>query len=185
MSTAVPRSAPTRAPARLPLYFRSDGDVTLLEISVLGAELPTQHEQAIGLTVAGEIDILTAGSLRDTLIQVLRTHRPAHIGVDLARVTFMDASGASALLKFAIAARQLDCAIAITNLQPNVYKVLQVTGLLEELGLRTDRTRPVSTGPSADSRSVPMRRAGTVADIRDYLQRRRTGGPVIDPPEAA
>ncbi|NJC73673.1 STAS domain-containing protein [Planosporangium thailandense] len=185
MSTAMPRSAPTRAPARVPLYFRSNGDVTLLEISVLGAELPTQHEQAVDLAVAGEIDILTAGSLRDTLIQVLRMYRPAHIGVDLAGVTFMDASGVSALLKFAIAARQLDCAIAITNLQPNVYKVLQLTGLLEELGLRTDRTRPVNTGPSADSRSMPMRRAGAVVDIRGYLPRRRTAGPVTDPLDAA
>jgi anti-anti-sigma factor len=106
MSRTVTPSTPRRAPDRFPLYLKSNGDITLLEISVLGAEPTTQDEQAIRLAVAGEIDILTADSLRDTLIRTLHRYRPVHIDVDLGEVTFMDASGASALLKFAIAAWQ-------------------------------------------------------------------------------
>jgi anti-anti-sigma factor len=169
------------------LYFRSNGDITLLEISVLGAEPAIQDKQAIRLAVAGEIDIMTADSLRETLIHMLHKYRPAHIGVDLADVTFMDASGISALLKFAIAARQTDCAIAVTNPRSNVYKVLKITGLLEEFGLPTDRTPPVDTGTGADSRPALARRADAVVDAPAHPQRRRTTGRVIltpTPPQA-
>jgi anti-anti-sigma factor len=179
MTTTMTRPAPRRALDRFPLYFRSNDDVTLLEISVLGAEPAIQDKQAIRLAVAGEIDIMTAGSLRDTLIHVLHKYRPIHVGVDLAEVTFMDASGISALLKFAIAARQMDCAIAVTNPRSNVYKVLEITGLLEEFGLPTDRTPPIATGTGADSRPVLTRRADAVVDAHPDLQRRRTTGPVI------
>jgi anti-anti-sigma factor len=165
------------------LYFRSNGDITLLEISVLGAEPAIHDKQTIRLAVAGEIDIMTADSLRDTLIHVLHKYRPIHVGVDLAEVTFMDASGVSALLKFAIAARQTDCAIAITNPRSIVYKVLKITGLLEEFGLPTNRTPPVDTatgaGTGTDSRPVLPLRADTVVDAHPDLQRRRTTGPVI------
>jgi anti-anti-sigma factor len=173
------RPAARRAPDRFPLYFRSNGDITLLEISVLGAEPAIHDKQTIRLAVAGEIDIMTADSLRDTLIHVLHKYRPIHVGVDLAEVTFMDASGISALLKFAIAARQMDCPIAVTNPRSNVYKVLEITGLLEEFGLPTDRTPPIDTGTGADSRPVLTRRADAVVDAHPDLQRRRTTGPVI------
>jgi anti-sigma B factor antagonist len=149
------RPTPRRAPDRFPLYFRSNDDVTVLEISALGTEPATGDRQPIRLAVAGEIDILTAGGLRDTLIHVLHTYRPTHLSVDLADVTFMDASGVSALLRSAIAARQTNCTIAVTNPRPNVHKVLRLTGLLDEFGLATDRTRPVLTrriGPVANAR---------------------------------
>jgi anti-anti-sigma factor len=174
------RPAPRRAPDRFPLYFRSNGDITLLEISALGAEPAIHDKQAIRLAIAGEIDILTAGSLRDTLIHILHTYRPMHIGIDLADVTFMDASGISALLRFAISARQTDCAIAVTNPRPNVHKVLEITGLLEEFGVSTDRTplAGTGTGTGTDSRSALTRRADAVVDAPADRQRRRTTGPV-------
>jgi anti-anti-sigma factor len=178
-TTTTTRPTPRRAPDRFPLYFRSNGDITLLEISVLGAEPAIQDKQAIRLAVAGEIDIMTADSLRDTLIHMLHTYRPAHIGVDLADVTFMDASGITALLKFAITAQQMNCAIAVTNPRSNVYKVLKITGLLEEFGLPTDHTPPVDTGTGADSRPVLARRADAAIDAHTYPQRRRTTGPAI------
>jgi anti-anti-sigma factor len=161
------------------LYFRSNGDITLLEISVLGAEPAIHDKQTIRLAVAGEIDIMTADSLRDTLIHVLHKYRPIHVGVDLAEVTFMDASGVSALLKFAIMARQTDCAIAITNPRSIVYKVLEITGRLEEFGLPTNRTPPVDPRAGVDGRPILDRRADTVVDAHPDLQRRRTTGPVI------
>jgi anti-anti-sigma factor len=179
MSRTVTQSAPRRAPDRFPLYLRSNGDITLLEISVLGAEPTTQDEQAIRLAVAGEIDILTAGSLRDTLIRTLHRYRPVHIDVDLDEVTFMDASGASALLKFAIAARQADCAITVTNPQSNVYRMLEITGLLDEFEPPTDRIPPVDTSTVADSRPALARRADAVVDAHADPLRRRTAGPTI------
>jgi anti-sigma B factor antagonist len=181
MSTMT-RPAPTRASDRFPLYFRSSGDITLLEISALGAEPAIQDKQTIRLTVAGEVDILTADGLRDTLIGMLHKYRPIHISVDLAYVTFMDASGVSALLKFAIVARQLDCTIAVTNPRSNVYKVLGITGLLEKFGLPTDRTPSVDTGTGADSQPVLARRADAVVDAHADPQRRRADGPVISTP---
>jgi stage II sporulation protein AA (anti-sigma F factor antagonist) len=152
MTMTMTRPAPRRAPDRFPLYFRSNGDITLLEISALGAEPAIHDKQAIRLAVAGEIDTMTAGSLRDTLIHTLHTYLPTHISVDLADVTFMDASGISALLKFAIAARQMDCAIMVTNPRSNVYKTLKITGLLEQFGLPTGRLSTAARAPTVGQR---------------------------------
>nr|WP_240943184.1 STAS domain-containing protein [Planosporangium thailandense] len=173
------RPAPGHTPDRFPLYFRSNGDITLLEISALGAEPTIQDQQTIRLAIAGEIDILTADGLRDTLIHILHTYRPIHIGVDLADVTFLDPSGITALLKFAIAARQTDCAIAVTNPQPNVHKVLEIAGLLEEFGVSADRTPPANTGTGAGSGPVPAPRIDAVVDARPDRQPRQTAGSVM------
>jgi stage II sporulation protein AA (anti-sigma F factor antagonist) len=169
------------------LYFRANGDITLLEISALGAEPAIHDKQTIRLAVAGEIDILTADSLRDTLIHILHTYRPMHIGIDLADVTLMDASGITALLKFAIAARRMDCVIAVTNPRPNVYKVLEITGLLEEFGVSADRTPSADTGTGAGSRPVLTRRIDAVVDAHADRQPRRTAGSVTltSPPHQA
>jgi stage II sporulation protein AA (anti-sigma F factor antagonist) len=181
MTAAMTRPAPQYVPDRSPLYFRSNGDTTVLEIWALGAEPTIQDKQAIRLAVAGEIDILTADGLRDTLVQALHRYRPIHVGVDLAGVTFMDACGVSALLKFAIAARRVDCAISVTNPQSNVYKVLEITGLLEEFGVPTDRTPPAGTDAGAGGQAL-TRRIDAVVDSHSDRQRRRITGPVTVTP---
>jgi anti-anti-sigma factor len=147
------------------LYRSSNGDITLLEISMLGAEPVFQDEQAIRLAVAGEIDIMAADGLRDTLIQTLHKYRPVHIDVNLADVTFMDASGVTALLKFAIAAHQLGCAVSITNPQSGAQKVLEITGLLDEFDSPpTDRVPRADTGTVADGQPALARSADVVVD---------------------
>jgi anti-anti-sigma factor len=178
VAMAVTRPAPRHVPDRFPLYVRSNGDQAVLEISALGAEPAIDGKQAIRLAVAGEIDILTADGMRDTLVQALHRYRPIHVGVDLAGVTFMDACGVSALLKFAVAARRMDCAVSVTNLQSNVYNVLEITGLLEEFGVPTDRTSPADTDTGAGSSPVLTRRADAVVDSHSDRRRRRITGPV-------
>lgn len=165
MSTTITRPVPMPGPDRFPLYRSSNGDITLLEISMLGAEPVFRDERGIRLAVAGEIDIMAADGLRDTLIQTLHKYRPVHIDVNLADVTFMDASGVTALLKFAIAAHRQDCAISITDPQSGAQKVLEITGVLDEFDPPpTDRVPPADRGTVADGQPAPARSAVAVAD---------------------
>jgi anti-anti-sigma factor len=85
--------------------------------------------------VFGEVDALTAGQLQQAVVEVLRQQRPNGIEMDLHGVAFLDAAGIRALLLCQADARQVDCQITLTNPQPVVYRVLQITGLLEHLGL--------------------------------------------------
>ena len=57
--------------------------------------------------------------------------------MDLHGVTFLDAAGIRALVLCQADARQVDCQITLTQPQPVVYRVLEITGLLAHFGLTT------------------------------------------------
>ena len=50
------------------------------------------------VVVHGEVDLSTAGALRDRLLQVLHEQTPAVLEVGFATVTFLDCSGVGALV---------------------------------------------------------------------------------------
>ncbi|MGW5265915.1 STAS domain-containing protein [Microbispora sp. NPDC004025] len=87
------------------------------------------------IIACGEIDIGTAGHLYRAVLDVLRRQRPDRIEVDLARVTFLDASGVRALLMSRDAAAEVGCRLTVVEPGRMARRVLEIVGLLETFGL--------------------------------------------------
>ncbi|GID90655.1 STAS domain-containing protein [Amorphoplanes digitatis] len=111
----------------------------------------------VRVAVAGEIDLSTAGALHAGLLAVLSAQLPERIEVDLAKVTFMDCAGLAVLVAAGKTAARTGCQLRITNPQPIVRRVLDLTGLLDILTARFDQTLLVAT------RSVPGSPIGSTA----------------------
>jgi anti-anti-sigma factor len=88
---------------------------------------------AVRVAVVGEIDLSTCDVLRVRLHNVLSALHPHHIEVDLGGVTFMDCGGLTVLVVLNQAAARSGCRLWITNPQPIVRRVLDLTGLLDVL----------------------------------------------------
>src|SRR5215211_5376644 len=108
------------------------------------------------MSVFGEVDALTAGHLHKAVVEVVRDQRPRRIEMDLHGVSLLDSAGIHALVLCQADAQQVDCHITLTNPQPVVYRVLQVTGLLEHFGLTEP---PPTEKPRAGTSSAPLRPA--------------------------
>ncbi|MEN3540998.1 STAS domain-containing protein [Microbispora sp. ZYX-F-249] len=87
------------------------------------------------IIACGEIDIGTAGHLYRAVLDVLRRQRPVRMELDLARVTFLDASGVRALLMSRDAAAEVGCHLTVVEPSRIAHRVLDIVGLLETLGL--------------------------------------------------
>ena len=87
------------------------------------------------IIACGEIDIGTAGQLYRAVLDVLRRQRPDRIEVDLARVTFLDASGVRALLMSRAAAAEVGCHLTVVEPGRMAHRVLEIVDLLETFGL--------------------------------------------------
>ncbi|XVQ84091.1 STAS domain-containing protein [Microbispora siamensis] len=97
------------------------------------------------IIACGEIDISTSGRLYSGVLEVLRRQRPSRIEVDLAGVTFLDASGVRALLMSQTAAAEVGCRLTLVKPGRMAHRVLQIVGLLETFGLAA--LPPPSPGP--------------------------------------
>jgi anti-sigma B factor antagonist len=96
----------------------------------------TTHATADGgvrLAVAGEIDIATVDQLTDVLTEIIRNRRPARLDVDFAEVTFLDSSGVAALVAAWRSASADRIGFAVVNCDPNVLRVLEITGMMQAL----------------------------------------------------
>jgi anti-anti-sigma factor len=129
----------------------------------IDANCPEQG--TVRVAVTGEIDLSTADLLRAALLGVLAAQRPRRIEVDLAEVTFLDCGGVTVLVVVGNAAARTGCQLRITNPQPIVRRVLDLTGLLDTLTARFARIplmptgcAPASpTGPAPDDRTPQTR----------------------------
>ncbi|BCB91354.1 STAS domain-containing protein [Phytohabitans suffuscus] len=86
----------------------------------------------VRLVVAGEVDIVSAGQFRQYLAGALDT-RPAALTVDLGGVTFLDSMGLSALVHTHRRAHDEGIPFTVADPQPQVRRLLDVTGLLTVL----------------------------------------------------
>lgn len=84
----------------------------------------------VRVAVAGQIDLATVGELHDGLRPVLSAPLPRFIDVDLAGVTFMDCTGLSVLATARNAAVRNGRQLQVTNPQPIVRRILDLSGLL-------------------------------------------------------
>ncbi|WP_412102901.1 STAS domain-containing protein [Plantactinospora sp. KLBMP9567] len=129
------------------------------------APLPidTSHPQpaTARLGVAGEIDLATAPVLRDKLLTLLRDQTPAVLVVDLAGVAFLDCAGIGALVGVRNAAGEAGCELRVTDPQPFVRRVLEVTGLLGIFTAPIEAAAPSSKiGISVRDEARPCGRGG-------------------------
>jgi anti-sigma B factor antagonist len=153
-------------------------DVRQREADTVPAGFLAAHEQDQGvavLSVHGEIDLATAPVLRTSLLPVLE-HQAGPVVVDLSEVTFIDSTGAHALVD---ALRRLEpqsrpLAIACRE-GGQVHRLLAVVGLLDVLTVHRSRESALVGGDDV-LRSEPGRNRGptdTRAPIQSLLSARQ------------
>jgi anti-anti-sigma factor len=98
-------------------------------ISLGGIEATCSAPDTARVTVVGEVDLATAPALRTALLRLLADHHPTALVVDLDAVTFLDCAGLSALVAARNAAIGTGRQVRVTNPQPIVRRVLDLTGL--------------------------------------------------------
>src|SRR5947209_6266121 len=99
------------------------GDVgRRLRIEVADTTSPTT------VVLNGEIDITTAGRVREALIAISQSGENKVV-VDMSNVTFLDSTGLAALVGPLKRFRSMDGQIVLRGPTPPVRKVLEITGL--------------------------------------------------------
>jgi anti-sigma B factor antagonist len=84
------------------------------------------------LTLAGEIDMLTAARLSDVVTELL-SDPPRRIVVDLSGVIFCDSQGLGTLVVLSRKAATAQTVLVLTNVADFLLRVLDITGLRSAL----------------------------------------------------
>lgn len=103
--------------------------------AVLSHQTVRENLDDVRICFSGEIDLSNSDQVDAAVTAALRTHHPRHVYVDLAEVSFLDASGIRALLRCRAQAVEAGCRLAATNPQPTIYRVMEITGVLEALAV--------------------------------------------------
>jgi anti-anti-sigma factor len=93
------------------------------------------------MIISGDIDGLSAGTLQTGVTDAVERYRPAHIELDVHAVTFLDSAGIRTLVACQDYARRVDCHITLVATPPIVYRVLEITALLDHFGVRDQTAR--------------------------------------------
>lgn len=92
----------------------------------LSAQTAANGHQVVSVT--GELDIATAEQAYAYLSDVIDQGQ-APVSVDLAGVTFCDASGLGVLARVANLAREKGRQLRLTSARPSLLKIMRITGL--------------------------------------------------------
>jgi anti-anti-sigma factor len=85
--------------------------------------------------VAGEVDVLTAGRLREALGDAVRVAGAGPVIVDLSRLDFLDSTGVQALIDGYHTAMVAGGTLTVRGAHGIPARVLRVVGLAEVLGV--------------------------------------------------
>jgi anti-sigma B factor antagonist len=85
--------------------------------------------------LVGELDLATAPDLRDVLFAAVRSGA-RRLVLDLADLTFIDATGIGALLAVRQLAMSSDGALAVANVSKHVARIFDITGVAGPLNMR-------------------------------------------------
>ena len=91
------------------------------------SEHPIDEERHV-LSVRGEIDLFTAPELKQVLAESIEAGR-VRIIVDLTDTTFLDSTALGVLIGAVKRLRSRDGALAIVNVDENIAKTFEITGL--------------------------------------------------------
>ena len=95
--------------------------------------LAKSDDELIRIAVAGEVDMATSLNLEVVLMVTIETTTARRVTVDLAGVTFIDATGVDALVAGHEAARRCGVGFTVENARGIVLRVFDVLGLTEYL----------------------------------------------------
>src|SRR3978361_340462 len=98
-------------------------------------EHPIDGERHV-LAVRGEIDLFTAPELKQVLAESIEAGR-VRIIVDLTETTFLDSTALGVLIGAVKRLRSRDGALAIVNVDQNIAKTFEITGLDQIFPRRT------------------------------------------------
>lgn len=102
-----------------------------MRLSIVTSRLAGDVEE---IRLRGEIDVDTAGEVRDAVAGVLSRHRPSQINLNLRLVSFIDSVGISALVAGFQTAQVSGVKLVVTEPSRFVHRQLWVTGLLGLFG---------------------------------------------------
>jgi anti-anti-sigma factor len=109
----------------------------------------------VRVAVTGEIDLATVDMLDGGLRPVLSEPLTRFIDIDLAGVTFMDCAGLSVLIAARHATVRAGRQLQVTNPQPIVRRLLELSGLLGVLAGAFDPAPPAPIRPASGSPIEP------------------------------
>jgi anti-sigma B factor antagonist len=107
----------------------------------------TAHAGRVVVAVAGDVDMLTAGRLREGVAEAVRVAGAGPVIVDLERVPFLDSSGIQALLDGYHTAMVAGGTLTVRGANGTVARVLQIVGLDRVLGVGVPETDPLDVRP--------------------------------------
>jgi anti-sigma B factor antagonist len=91
------------------------------------------------ISVRGEIDLVTAPRLYDTLRSTFNADSPSGV-VDLSDVTFLDSTGLSVLVTAQKESLDNGGALELVITSPSVLRVFEITGLAQHFNIVETRT---------------------------------------------
>lgn len=95
------------------------------------------HDGRPVLHVAGEIDVYTAPRLRERLLELAHSGATTVVA-DLSGVSFVDSTGLGVLVSGLKRFREAGGDLVLVVTQPQVLKVLEITGLTEVFTIHAD-----------------------------------------------
>jgi anti-sigma B factor antagonist len=105
-----------------------------VERAKLSIAVERKPDEAI-VNLAGEIDMLTAARLSETVNELL-VDPPSRIVLDLERVTFCDSQGLGTLVVLSRKASHAQSLLVLINVGDFLHRVLDITGLRSALMIR-------------------------------------------------
>ena len=88
------------------------------------------------VSVAGEVDVSNAGSLREAVDAALAAEGLQALDVDMGEVPYIDSTGIGVLVGAAHKARDAGVAFSVANAQDNVVRIMGMLGVDEVVDIR-------------------------------------------------
>lgn len=87
-----------------------------------------EQENQWNMELTGEVDIYTAGQLKETFIKLLE-EKKVNIKINAAQLEYIDSTGLGVLIGALKRLKQENKNIIIYNIKPSIKKLLNITGL--------------------------------------------------------
>ncbi len=98
--------------------------------------------------LSGEIDHHSAASIRQAIDESIISRKPQRLIIDFKDVSFMDSSGIGLVMGRYRLLENTGCKMAIVNLSPHAYRVMQLAGM-EKLAVLKKKAKEVTNNESA------------------------------------
>ncbi len=99
-------------------------------------KLTTDMQSGIFIVrIVGELDLSSVSEFRETVDRVLNNQRSKYLLMNLEQLTFIDSSGLGAILGRYKKVNLLGGRILVTNVQPQITRIFELSGLLKILAV--------------------------------------------------